>query len=43
MLEVGSQMPAFTLRNPQRENVTQEAFAGSIAVLAFYPMAFTGG
>ena len=43
MLEVGSRMPEFTMRNPQREEVTQEAFAGGIAVLAFYPMAFTGG
>ena len=43
MLEVGSKMPAFTLRDPQREEVTNESFAGSITVLAFYPMAFTGG
>jgi len=43
MLEVGSSMPSFTLRNAQREEVTQEDFTGSIAVLAFYPMAFTGG
>ncbi len=43
MLEVGAQMPDFTLRNTQREVVTQDDFAGSIAVLAFYPMAFTGG
>lgn len=43
MLEVGSQMPAFTLRDTQREEVTNEAFAGHITVLAFFPMAFTGG
>jgi peroxiredoxin len=43
MLEVGSKMPAFTLRDPQREEVTNDSFAGSIAVFAFYPMAFTGG
>jgi peroxiredoxin len=43
MLEVGTSMPSFTLRNAQREEVTQDDFAGSIAVLAFYPMAFTGG
>jgi len=43
MLEVGSSMPEFMLRDPQREEVTQEAFSGSITVLAFYPMAFTGG
>ncbi|MBT5773306.1 MAG: redoxin domain-containing protein [Dehalococcoidia bacterium] len=43
MLEVGAQMPAFTMRNTQRDEVTQDDFAGSITVLAFYPMAFTGG
>jgi len=43
MLEVGAQMPEFTLRNAQREEVTRESYAGSITVLAFYPMAFTGG
>jgi peroxiredoxin len=43
MLEVGATLPAFTLRNTKREEVTQEDFAGTIAVLAFYPMAFTGG
>lgn len=43
MLEVGTAMPQFTLRDPQREEVTNDSFAGSITVLAFYPMAFTGG
>ena len=43
MLEVGAKLPAFTMRNAQREEVTAEDFAGTIAVLAFYPMAFTGG
>jgi len=43
MLEVGTQLPAFTMRNAAREEVTQDEFAGSITVLAFYPMAFTGG
>jgi peroxiredoxin len=43
MLEVGSSMPEFMLRNPQREEVTQADFAGSISIFAFYPMAFTGG
>jgi peroxiredoxin len=43
MLEVGTSMPQFMLRDSQREEVTHEHFAGSIAVLAFYPMAFTGG
>ncbi len=43
MLQVGDKMPAFTLRNAQREEVTQEAFAGAPSVLAFFVMAFTGG
>ncbi|HJM88463.1 MAG TPA: redoxin domain-containing protein [Dehalococcoidia bacterium] len=43
MLEIGAKMPDFTLRNTQREEVTQEMFDGSIAIMAFYPMAFTGG
>lgn len=43
MLEIGDQMPDFTLRNAQREEVTQQDFDGSITVIAFYPMAFTGG
>jgi len=43
MLQVGDRMPAFTLRNSSREAVTQEDFLGSVSVLAFYPMSFTGG
>ena len=43
MLEVGASMPAFTLRNTKREEVTHESFRGAVAVLAFFPMAFTGG
>ena len=43
MLQTGERMPEFSLRNAQREEVTHEAFQGSIAVLAFFPMAFTGG
>ena len=43
MLQVGDSMPAFSLTNGEREPVTDEAFRGSIAVIAFYPMAFTGG
>jgi peroxiredoxin len=43
MLEIGAQLPAFTLRDANREEVTDEAFRGGIAVFAFYPMAFTGG
>lgn len=43
MLQVGDRMPEFTLRNAQREKVTQDDFLGSVSVLAFYPMSFTGG
>lgn len=43
MLEVGDQMPTFSLRDPERKEVTQEYFLGSPAVIAFYPMSFTGG
>lgn len=43
MLEVGDRMPAFSLRDPQRKEVTQDDFLGAPAVLAFYPMSFTGG
>ena len=43
MLQVGERMPAFTLRNSEREKVTDEDFAGEIAIIAFYPMSFTGG
>ncbi len=43
MLEVGAKMPEFSLRDTEREEITHESLAGSISVLAFYPMAFTGG
>jgi peroxiredoxin len=43
MLEVGAQMPEFALRDAKREEVTPEQFRGAPAVLAFFPMAFTGG
>ncbi|MGE0228935.1 MAG: peroxiredoxin family protein [Dehalococcoidia bacterium] len=43
MLQVGDRMPSFSLRNSNREEVTQDDFLGSVAVLAFYPMSFTGG
>ena len=43
MLQVGESMPALSLTNGEREPVTDEAFRGSIAVIAFYPLAFTGG
>ena len=43
MLQVGDQMPDFTLRDPERKEVTQDDLKGSISVLAFYVLAFTGG
>ncbi len=42
-VEVGKPAPAFTLLNKKREQVTLESFPGKHLVLAFYPMAFTGG
>ena len=41
--EVGKPAPPFTLRNKDREEVTLDSFPGKHLVLAFYPMAFTGG
>ena len=43
MLEPGAALPTFTLLNTKREAVTDQAFRGTPAVLAFFPMAFTGG
>ena len=43
MLQVGDRMPEFSLRDPQRAEVTQSGLLGSPAVVAFFPMAFTGG
>ena len=43
MLQIGDRMPEFKLRDKERQEVTQQDFAGEIAVLAFYPMSFTGG
>ena len=43
MLQVGDRMPEFTLRDPERAEVTHESFAGSPTVIAFYVLAFTGG
>lgn len=43
MLAIGDRMPEFTLRNAQREEVTQQDLLGATAIVAFYPMAFTGG
>jgi peroxiredoxin len=42
-LEVGQQAPPFTLLDKDRKQVTQESFPGKHLVLAFYPLAFTGG
>lgn len=42
-IEVGQPAPAFTLRNKKREEITGESFPGKHLVLAFYPLAFTGG
>ena len=42
-IEVGERAPAFTLRNKAFQEVTNESFPGKHLVLAFYPMAFTGG
>lgn len=43
MLQPGDRMPEFKLRDPDREEFTHEALAGQIAIVAFYPMSFTGG
>ena len=42
-IEVGQQAPAFTLRDKDRQDVTLDSFPGKRLVLAFYPLAFTGG
>jgi peroxiredoxin len=39
----GESAPAFTLMNKDREQVTLDSFPGKHIVLAFYPLAFTGG
>ena len=43
MLQPGDALPQFTLRDPDRERFTDERLRGGIAVIAFYPMSFTGG
>ena len=43
MLQPGEALPEFTLRQPDREKFTDEQLRGGIAVVAFYPMSFTGG
>ncbi len=39
----GESAPPFTLMNKDREEVTLDSFPGQRLVLAFYPLAFTGG
>ena len=39
----GETAPAFTLMNKDREQITLDSFPGKHVVLAFYPLAFTGG
>jgi peroxiredoxin len=41
--EVGQPAPPFSLLNKTREPVTHESYPGKHLVLAFYPLAFTGG
>ena len=43
MLQPGAALPEFALRDPEREKFTDEQLRGAIAVVAFYPMSFTGG
>jgi peroxiredoxin len=42
-IEVGQPAPAFVLLNKSREKITGETYPGKHLVLAFYPLAFTGG
>ena len=42
-LQPGDPAPAFVLRNKTRDEVTLASFPGKHLVLAFYPLAFTGG
>ena len=39
----GASAPAFALMNKDREEITLDSFPGKHIVLAFYPLAFTGG
>ena len=43
MLSVGSQMPEFVVRDTERQKVSNQDFDNVVTVIAFYPMAFTGG
>ncbi|MGE5595497.1 MAG: redoxin domain-containing protein [Hyphomicrobiales bacterium] len=42
-LQVGQPAPQFSLLNKKREPITEQSFPGKHLVLAFYPLAFTGG
>ncbi len=42
-LEIGKPAPPFALRDRNREQVTLDSFPDRHLVLAFYPLAFTGG
>ncbi len=42
-IEVGAPAPEFSFTNKAREKVTLESFPDRHLVLAFYPLAFTGG
>jgi len=43
MLLIGSQMPEFVVRDTERQKISTQDFKNTITVIAFYPMAFTGG
>ncbi len=40
---IGVRAPEFTLVDGAREQYTLESFPGKLLVMAFYPLAFTGG
>ena len=40
---VGQPAPPFTVLDKAREQITLESYPGKHIVLAFYPLAFTGG
>ena len=42
-IEIGKPAPPFTLLDRKREPVTLESYPGKHMILAFYPLAFTGG
>jgi len=42
-IEIGTPAPPVSLRNRRREEITLDSFPGKHLVLAFYPLAFTGG